>query len=605
MIEWMGGLLWLASGFVAIHPARPPAAIRYAQASAQDFVQSTQALTVKIQQLDQSPAALSAVRAALVRCRISYKKFSFLLDGCFPSQAKLYNGPAKFEVEEPFEEFEPPQGLQQLETWLFRPRPFDEKDSLLQELTVIRESAQALPALLATARPTDAQLISSMQAEIVRILCLYLAGYDAPSLKSGIDESCAALEGMRAVWPLVSSYRNRGDIPLQGLFAAAIHYLQGHRDFNAFDRLYFIRQYGLPMDRALEKLPGLGQDTSDLLIRFIFPRPPVSASFSARQLIRLGQRLFKEPRLSGNQQRSCASCHVPALYFTDGLIRNRSVDQRKVLLRNTPTLLYAALQSSQFWDGRAASLDAQLHSVLSSPTEMNACDTVVLAKLNGDRSYRRQFGAAFQQPAVTTITMRQLSEALIAYIRTLEPANSRFDQYLRGKDQALTMQEKDGFNLFMGKAHCGTCHFFPVFNGNTPPTFARSEFEVLGVPKSADFDHPVLDTDAGRFGFFPTPLYRGAFKTPTVRNSARTPPYMHNGALPTLPSVVRFYNAGGGLGLGLPIEDQTLPSDSLHLTPKEQGALILFLASLTDSMPTAPNKTQTIAKKRYRYGQYL
>ena len=134
----------------------------------------------------------------------------------------------------------------------------------------------------------------------------------------------------------------------------------------------------------------------------------------------------------------------------------------------------------------------------------------------------------------------------------------------------------------MGKAKCATCHFAPVFNGTVPPNFTETEFELLGVPKSNKLP-AMVDTDLGRFDVFKTPERKHFFKTPTVRNISKTAPYMHNGVYYDLEEVMDFYNNGGGSGLGLEFEYQTLRSDSLKLKNSEIKDIIAFMNSLEDN----------------------
>jgi cytochrome c peroxidase len=146
---------------------------------------------------------------------------------------------------------------------------------------------------------------------------------------------------------------------------------------------------------------------------------------------------------------------------------------------------------------------------------------------------------------------------------------------------------KKGFNLFMGKANCATCHFAPHFSGLVPPFFNENESEVLGVTTRPIKQLPVeLDQDLGR-GNSPVKkekswIYDYSFKTVTVRNIALTKPYFHNGAFNTLEEVLDFYNEGGGEGLGLKMKNQTLAPDKLNLTPTEIKEIIAFLNALTD-----------------------
>jgi cytochrome c peroxidase len=154
---------------------------------------------------------------------------------------------------------------------------------------------------------------------------------------------------------------------------------------------------------------------------------------------------------------------------------------------------------------------------------------------------------------------------------------------MRGSKTAMSRQELNGFNLFMGKAKCATCHYMPLFSGTVPPKYIRIETEVIGVPKS-----PLgkkIDPDRGAYDIVNISSLRHSFKTTTVRNAARTAPYMHNGVFKTLEEVVDFYNKGGGVGRGIKIDNQTLSADQLQLTKKETAELVAFIKSL-DSKST-------------------
>jgi cytochrome c peroxidase len=153
---------------------------------------------------------------------------------------------------------------------------------------------------------------------------------------------------------------------------------------------------------------------------------------------------------------------------------------------------------------------------------------------------------------------------------------------MRG-DSNLSKREINGFNVFMGKAKCGTCHFLPLFNGAKPPRYYFTESEVLGVPAEKHKNKAVIDNDSGRILITGIPIHLFAFKTPTIRNIALTAPYMHNGVFDTLEEVVEFYDSGGGSGLKIAPENQTLPPEKLKLTRQEKKDLVLFMKSLTDT----------------------
>ena len=152
----------------------------------------------------------------------------------------------------------------------------------------------------------------------------------------------------------------------------------------------------------------------------------------------------------------------------------------------------------------------------------------------------------------------------------------------------LTAEVKKGFNLFMGKANCGTCHFAPNFSGLVPPLFDESESEVLGVRINAD--SLILDDDLGRYASgipsYEAEFYKHSFKTLSVRNVKFSAPYFHNGGFTSLREVMDFYNNGGGAGRGLDVPYQTLSADSLNLNEDEINAIISFMEALSDTSNT-------------------
>jgi cytochrome c peroxidase len=155
---------------------------------------------------------------------------------------------------------------------------------------------------------------------------------------------------------------------------------------------------------------------------------------------------------------------------------------------------------------------------------------------------------------------------------------------MRGEESTFTDEEKLGFNLFMGKALCATCHFVPLTNGTVPPFFTETEKEVIGVPETAK--NKKIDDDLGFYWKFEEELHRGMFKTPTIRNADLTGPYMHNGVYNTLEEVMEFYNLGGGGGIGFDLPHQTLPFDELNLTDEEVNAIIAYVKTLSDDNVT-------------------
>jgi cytochrome c peroxidase len=250
--------------------------------------------------------------------------------------------------------------------------------------------------------------------------------------------------------------------------------------------------------------------------------------------------------------------------------------------RNTPTLINAALQPSQFADERASSLEDQIDQVLRSPGEMRSSAEGAAHVLERDSVYRAAFARAFGVPSDQSVTALRLRQALATFVRTLVATRSRFDRAARGDTAALDAAERRGFTLFMSKGRCGTCHFAPLFGGTTPPLYRASDVEVIGTPVSPERVSP-LDSDSGRARIDHQPIHLRAFKTPSLRNVALTAPYMHNGAFRTLEQVMAFYDHGGGAGAGAAVGDQTLAPDSLRLSRSEQIAIIAFMRALTDT----------------------
>lgn len=548
------------------HPSLSDGVVAYFKRQQPVFAEKTLQLQQRIEQLHSGDStSLPAARQALWECRISYKSIAFFLEYFFASEAYVFNAPAKYEIEEPYIEYEEPVGLQQIEALLYDPQVYQHRQELVAQATVLVQTSQDLNALLYQFSATEPQVMESMQQELIRIMALYITGYDAPLLKSGIAEAAAA---MKAIDTILTPYQDLDKKDsVKYYLQRGIRMLTTQPDFDSFDRLSFLVNNALPLQRLLLN-NGYDLFSPTTLKKDVFPHNGITGDTA------LGRRLFFEKALSGNATRSCATCHQPGRYFTDGLVRNRSLTGIDDLPRHTPGLLYAGYQYSQFWDGRVQSLEEQVKAVMHSPQEMNANDDTVLYRLHN-------------MPVYSGISLSQVQASLAAYLRTLAPFNSPFDHYMAGNKQALTDEQWEGGNLFMGKGQCATCHFAPLFNGLIPPLYNRTEFEVLGTPANDDLAHPLPDGDSGRLSFFPIDFYKGAFKTPTVRNAAVTAPYMHNGAFRNMEQVIDFYDKGGGNGIGLSISNQTLSAVPLQLTPKEKKALIAFIAALTDKDPVA------------------
>jgi cytochrome c peroxidase len=234
-------------------------------------------------------------------------------------------------------------------------------------------------------------------------------------------------------------------------------------------------------------------------------------------------------------------------------------------------------------------LQKQVEEVLENPDEMAATKEQVLQYLLSCKQYKDELNAMGKlTPNYPKVSFQHISSALTYYYTTGDTASAPFDAYMNlVQTEPVTVRE--GFNLFMGKAQCATCHFVPIFNGVKPP-YTNSEFEVLGTPADTMYNH--LSVDSGRFTFHRVPQMWRAFKTPTLRNSSKTAPYMHNGVFGNLQQVMAFYNTGGGKGNGLQLDNQTLSAEPLGLTQAEIEKVIAFINALNENLPNfdAPNQ---------------
>jgi cytochrome c peroxidase len=292
--------------------------------------------------------------------------------------------------------------------------------------------------------------------------------------------------------------------------------------------------------------------------------------------------LFYDPILSGNNMRSCASCHKPTEYFTDTVARTAlQFDQEKRLPRNTPTLINSLYNHLLMLDGKHFSLQNQGREVITNPTEMNSNEKDLLAKVLSCKEYKDAFKDFLKlTPEEKNITLEHIVSAITYYDGSFSRFYSPFDDAMNNKTP-VSKDVKNGFNLFMTRAKCATCHFVPNFNGVKPP-YIGSEFEVLGTPEDTSFKE--LSEDKGRYLINRAPETLNAFRTGSIRNAKYTKPYMHNGVFKSLDEVIDFYDVGGGQGKKMAVDNQTLAGDSLKLSASDKKELLAFIYSLNEEI---------------------
>jgi cytochrome c peroxidase len=283
----------------------------------------------------------------------------------------------------------------------------------------------------------------------------------------------------------------------------------------------------------------------------------------------LGKALYFDPRLSGNQNMNCASCHNPSFGW-EAPLRGAIGSQSGALSRNTPTILNQAWNGPYyFWDGRANSLEEQAIGTIQAKAEMKIPPAELVQRLQDITEYNNWFGIVFSGEGVTAAN---IAKALATYERTVVSGYAPFDAWIEGDEQAISDSAKRGFQLFTGKANCSACH--------TGWNFSDNKFHDIGLET----------TDIGRAAIEPdNPQAKYAFKTPSLRDLTQRAQYLHDGSVSDLQSIIAHYLSGG----------VKRPSVSPQMRRVKLGAeefadLVEFMKTLTGtkqkvSLPVLPN----------------
>jgi len=318
----------------------------------------------------------------------------------------------------------------------------------------------------------------------------------------------------------------------------------------------------------------------------------------SREKIELGKKLFFDRRLSLNNTVSCGMCHVPEQGFTNNEIKTAVGIEGRSNLRNTPTLLNIAFSKFLFHDAREFSLENQVWQPVLAHSEMAMPSFgFTIKKLQLIPGYKKLFNKAFPNEG---INMETFGKAIASYERSLVSGNSKFDKWYYGGDKNIVNEKvKKGFDIFMGKGNCSSCHavgeksalFFDNKLHNTGIGYAES----MGLLKNkktrvqlapgeyVEVDNNIIKSvnqqkrknDLGLYTITENPSHRWLFKTAGLRNISLTAPYMHNGIFATLDEVIDFYNEGG-------FQNELLSPmiRKLNLSSLEKENLKLFLESL-------------------------
>ena len=578
-----------------------------------------QSTTEIVKQLDSLSIVFNSNSVDKKKCRMHYetarkhfKEIEFYLEYNFPFHSKYYiNGPLvnKAELEYNYKTFQP-HGFQALEQIIYS----DDVDLavnckhelalLKQSIEYVRDKSKKKVFQLSTS-------IDMLRFEIIRIMSLYLNGYDCTINKQGLEETKSILNGFSKTINLLPKNESKKK-DCYRIIESAKRYLSKNSDYDSFNRLQFIISYLRPLYEELYNFYDKGAKSENtnyavnIRQNFFYGENWFNKKFfsvvlkdSARatKQAELGRLLFFDPILSGNNKRACASCHNPANALGGDVDFNLLFEGDEKLKRNTPSLLNSLFQKSFFYDGRSLQLEDQVSDVLTNHKEMFSTADNLVYKLKQSPEYKKLFETAFENTEDTAITYYGVLKSISEYERTLISLNSPFDKYVRGDEKQLSKDEIDGYNIFSGKALCGSCHFFPLFNGLVPPFYSDNEFEVIGVAQNKL--NKELDADSGRYNVTKNSIHLASFKTSGLRHIEQTAPYMHNGAYTTVDEVIDFYVKGGGAGLGLDVRNQTLPFDSLQLSLVEIDCLKKFLLCLTDKNynPSVPKSLPIVNMK--------
>jgi cytochrome c peroxidase len=328
------------------------------------------------------------------------------------------------------------------------------------------------------------------------------------------------------------------------------------------------------------------------------PPPPVPVDNPMTpEKVALGEKLYWDGRLSGNGTMPCSACHLPdAGWGTSGPISFGYPGTQH--WRNSQTILNSAYYNKLFWEGSATSLEGQAPDAAEGAVAGNGDTAMMEMRLRFVPDYVKEFKAVF---GTDWPNIAQAWMAVAAFQRRVvtDAAKVPFDRHLAGDGNALSDAAKRGMELYNGKAGCISCHngalasdqkFYNTGVADAPEwlddplyqiTF-RWELYQKGMSEEA---YRTTGSDMGLYHVTKRPEDKGKFRTPSLRELRWTEPYMHNGAIATLPEVVAFYNAGGG-------KQQTAGLKPLGLTETEQADLVAFLEALSMDEPLLMNEPE-------------
>jgi cytochrome c peroxidase len=548
----------------------------------------------------------------LKKVRINYKTIEWLISYVDNESEKLIIGPPLPKLDEhiPSTIILEPEGIQAIEEIICNDFRIENISTVKALTNQLKQHILDINGNIQSVLITDREILEALRNNIVRIYAIGLTSSDSPCFDQQLEEAIHS-------WNITGKYillympmiQNNHDLQnkITKIIGKGEAFLHRYRTIEDFDYWSFIAQYANPLYEQilyLHQQSGIELDHEvsrrnriiNYAAKTIFHSNALNPMAYSRNQYEvfsdvkkeLGKILFYDVALSKNYKMSCATCHNSSIAFTDGETKSKGSLPGTHTQRNAPTLINSALSTKYFYDMSTSYLEEQIEHVVNNSIEFNTDYMEISSRLSQNQNINEIMKKMYPKSSNNTISSGLISSALAMYIRSLISFESPVDSLLRGdsitKNSILNGKHlkkvKDGFNIFMGKAQCGTCHFPPTFSGLVPPLYNDNESEVLGVPSHST--SKIIDPDIGKAGVYKysSPIYKHAFKTPGLRNISLTSPYMHNGVYKNLQQVVDFYNNGGGNGLGIQISNQTLPSNALNLNKKEKENLIHFMNAL-------------------------
>lgn len=375
--------------------------------------------------------------------------------------------------------------------------------------------------------------------------------------------------------------------------------------FENLDRASLFKKYLVPIQDNLSHLASdfqtptpdwakhLNWSVSPFSVDWLEPEAFIqdTIAYPKDSLVALGALLFVEPMLSSNNKRACISCHKPSKAFSDGRQTSLGFDFSAKLARNAPSLVNTVYNQRFGHDLTFTTLEEQILSVVNHHQEFRSSMQEIVAKLATSKQYSAKFQNCFK--GSSSIDSTQVLRALSSYMESLIFLDSPFDQYMRGASDRIEPAVLNGYNLFMGKAACGSCHFAPLFSGLKPLAYQTQEYQS-GYYHRVENGSPKKHRDLGvassslKKGKGDVEQYEFYFKIPTVRNLDFTIPYLHDGSWMSLDSLWKQYQYIIPVDEERSVSIKKITTDKRSLSTTEIKQIRSFLNSLNEK-PSFPD----------------